>query len=80
MKKLFFKRLREAVIKHEVTKNDILDSYIENTYVTDRKQAMQTFERLKKKGSSITIYDIIACAKACNCTSDYLLGLSDRMN
>jgi hypothetical protein len=80
VKKLFFKRLVDVVIKHEVTKDDILSAYIENTYVTDRKQAMQTFERLKKKGSSITIYDIVACAKACNCTTDYLLGLSDRMN
>ena len=80
MKKLFLKRLGNAIVEHEVPKEDILDSYVAHTYVSDREKAQQAFNRLMKGENNVTIYDIVACAKACNCTSDYLLGLSDRMN
>lgn len=80
MKKLFLKRLSEAIVKHGVTKGDIIRSYIANTYITDSNKAQHTLNKLLHCDSGISIYDIVACAKACNCTSDYLLGLSDRMN
>ena len=80
MKKLFLKRLGKAIAEHGVTRDDIFESYVANTHISSKESAKHNFNRLKMSKSAVTINDIVACAKACNCTSDYLLGLSDRMN
>ena len=81
MKKLFLKRLKEVMYQHEVTTEGLAESYVENTYMPNKMSALPAVNRfLRGCNNTITIYDIVACAKACNCTADYLLGLSENIN
>lgn len=85
MRKLFAKRLACAMKANGATEQDIAAAYIENTYVGSMEAAKTKAKALLSGQAStvlmtISIYDVLACAKACNCTSDYLLGLSERIN
>ena len=93
MKKAFYKRLAKATLESGADLQDFVTAYEENTSYRNHEHAHarvkmllgNAVETLKVNApkwtvGAITEEDIFACAKACNCTSDYLLGLSDRMN
>ena len=85
MRKLFAKRLAQAMRENGVTKRDIAAACIKATYVGNVEAAEEKVKALLSGQSStvlmtISIYDVLACAKACNCSADFLLGLSERIN
>jgi hypothetical protein len=85
MRKIFAKRLAAAMKANGATKRDIAAAYLADTYVGNMTAAEEKVKALLSGQSStvlmtISIYDVIACSKACNCSADFLLGLSERIN
>lgn len=72
-------RLNLAMQEHEASAADIADMYVEENVCGSVGIARKYFGQIKAK-FNFSIKDIVVFAKACNCTTDYLLGLSDRMN
>lgn len=74
-------RLNRVMQERGVTSEDIAEAYVcsGEAFIGDMGNARKYFG-MKKKNGDLYASDIILFAKVCNCTTDYLLGLSDRMN
>lgn len=72
-------RLNLVMQEHEASSGDIAEKYVEEDVVGSVGIGRKYFGQVKARGD-VSVKDIIVFAKACNCTTDYLLGLSDRMN
>ena len=79
MNRKIIERLKFVMQEHGTTNQDIIKQYPNDPFVGNKANAEKILY-LKKHGGELYASDIVKFAKACNCTSDYLLGLSDRMN
>lgn len=73
-------RLREVMEKHEATLNDIADGLSKLKSIYPRDIDIKSYVNKIINGSWEPGYNtLLVICEVCNCTSDYLLGLSDEI-